>query len=103
MFLQASVSHSVHRGGGWVLNPGVGTHLLSHSVHGGTPGYYGIRLTNGRYASYWNAFLFWLNQLHEIKLMTGVSTHSGSVLIFCWCDCVICADWQTENFMVLSN
>ena len=35
MFLQASVSHFVRRGGGWVLNPGVGTHPLSHSVHGG--------------------------------------------------------------------
>ena len=35
MFLQASVSHFVRRGGGWVLNPEVGTHPLSHSVHGG--------------------------------------------------------------------
>ena len=37
MFLQASVRHSVHRGGRWVLNPGVGNHPISHFVHGGHP------------------------------------------------------------------
>ena len=51
MFLQLSVSHSVHGGG-------------SASAGGalGRPppppfGYYGIRSIRGRYASYWNAFL----------------------------------------------
>ena len=49
MFPQASVSHSVHGGEG-VLTP--------TQIH--APAYSGIRLTSGRYASYWNAFLFFL-------------------------------------------
>ena len=62
MFSQASVSHSVQRRGvEWVLIPRV----VLYPLGGGnsTPGYmdlgyYGIRLTSGRYTSYWNAFLF---------------------------------------------
>ena len=53
MFLHLSVSHSVHRGGG------------SASVHAGIPPPPRTRHTSprrlllrGRYASYWNAFLF---------------------------------------------
>ena len=42
--------HSVHRGG---LHPGRGIWQTPPPI-----AYYGIRSTSGRYASYWNAFLF---------------------------------------------
>ena len=80
MFLHLSVSHSVHRGGvlPGQIPPGAGTlpgryspltstplgrypsgqvHLLAGTAP--PPGrYYEIRSMSGRYAYYWNAFLF---------------------------------------------
>ena len=63
MFSEASVSHSVH-GGVW-------RGAASGGVGGQTPhiGYYGIRSTSGRYASYWNAFLF-INDFKCIQIVT---------------------------------
>ena len=59
VFLHPSVSHSVHRGRGFLsLAPG-GVHpLVTHPghTHPWTPP--SRRSTSGRYASYWNAFLF---------------------------------------------
>ena len=62
----APVCHSVHRGGTWAGNP-----QQVYPQAGTPPGWYtplgrytpwamhaGIRSTSGRYASYWNAFLF---------------------------------------------
>ena len=71
MFLHVSVSHSVHGGGGsiWagthpdrytpkqVHHPPAGTPTPPGQVH--PPGaVHEIRATSGRYASYWNAFLY---------------------------------------------
>ena len=54
------VCHSVHRGGVPAPNfrggGGVGGCLLQ--IFGGGPPIFGIRSPFGRYASYWNAFLF---------------------------------------------
>ena len=63
MFLHLSVSHSVHRGvciQGWVGIQGGSVSRSGSASGGGTDPlrYYGIRSTSGRYASYWNAFLF---------------------------------------------
>ena len=76
MFSQVCVKNSADRGGGLPLGrlyPGGG--LLGegfcpggYAIQGGwadSPppkkiGYYGIRSTSGRYASYWNAFLLQL-------------------------------------------
>ena len=81
IFLQASVCHSVHRVGLPHLPPPPPTHRqtplpdadphwMQSPMDADPPGcrppppakrytgYYGIRSTSGRYASYWNAFLF---------------------------------------------
>ena len=59
MFLHLSVSHSVYRGvPGQVSPPG---QVHPPAVHAG------IRSTSGRYASYWNAFLFFLPFRKEIN------------------------------------
>ena len=78
MFSQASVILS--RGGGGVcLRSGgcLGRYLLGrHPPDRPSPQHYGIRSTNGRYASYWNAFLLSLgmdaapsaNELLSVKV-----------------------------------
>ena len=50
-FSQVSVSHSVHRGIGWVGISG------PMSFVGGYRGYNGLRSASGWFATYWNAFL----------------------------------------------
>ena len=68
MFSHLSVSHSVHREGGCIQ--GVCIQGCLHPVHPGVVhpgglgrpsiGYYSIRSMSGQYASYWNAFLYYI-------------------------------------------
>ena len=88
MFLHLSVSHSVHWGGGSASRRvciwGVCIHggRGSASCGGGrlgrhpSPRYHGIRSTSGRYASYWNAFLF--------KIFLSFFLDGSSILTSFW-------------------
>ena len=64
MFSEARVIPSVHIGGGcWLPSVNHRSHDQGGSASGGLgrpppPEHYGIRSISGRYASYWNAFLF---------------------------------------------
>ena len=50
-----------------------------HPGGGQTPpiGYYGIQSTSGRYASYWNAFLFKIKLVAYLQLMNANSVSAG--------------------------
>ena len=60
-------------GGGWG-GRGVGQTLLPRHI-----GYYGIRSTSGRYASYWNAFLL---HMFFLSLVFRLRGSIGTVLNF---------------------
>ena len=77
MFLHVSVTLFTGCGlhpGGWVSSRGL------HRRGVGRPPirYYGIRSTRGRYASYWNAFLFKENLCLVLKISRGLYKWSGS-------------------------
>ena len=81
MFLHLSVSHSVHRGGVcpsacWDTH----TPLLGPEA---APTPWEIRVTSGRYASYWNAYLF--RQLFRNFL---IFQYSGALFNFRHCQCL---------------
>ena len=63
MFSQASVSHSVHRGQGGVCQtpPGQTPLPQADTPPGQTPPPTSDSHCRGRYASYWNAFLFYFS------------------------------------------
>ena len=66
IFSQVSVSHSVHSGGG---RCGMGACTAGGCVAGGAcmAGGYEIWSMSGRYASYWNAFLFTSQMLLDCR------------------------------------
>ena len=83
--LHLSVSHSVQRGGGcaWLLEGACvvvrGRAWLQRGMRGlrgdACVGYDEIRSMSGRYASYWNTFLFQsLSPVTRIKNFLGLST-----------------------------
>ena len=59
MFSQACVKNSVHGGGGWGVGEGMG--CLPLGAGGCTSPWVESPPLGGRYASYWNAFLFLLH------------------------------------------
>ena len=108
MFLQLSVI--LFRGGGFCIQGGSaskGGGLHPEGLHrwgrmADPPnGYYGIRSTNGRYASYWNAFLFLYAISFSISL--GFSKENDKVLglahLVCW-DCPYAKSWICLCFNV---
>ena len=86
MFSQASLSHSVQGGGGGYSPPGWVLTTLTPSGYMEL-GYCGIRLTNGQYASYWNAFLLafqflslYIYLLFRRHTCTDVVTRENSII-----------------------
>ena len=65
----------------YVQREGVGTPIPNPSVTWHL-GCHVIQSTSGRYASYWNAFLFALHSLFEHMILDGIEKNNHSFLIF---------------------
>ena len=86
------VCHSVHRGG-------------SASVHVGIPPPPRIRSTSGRYASYWNAFLFHTAQRQiqipiRVRIRIGSESESVSYNVN---EPIMCGKWNEQKLQKFSR
>ena len=84
--------------------PSLGRHPLGRHPQGRHPlfGYYGIRSTSGRYASYWNAYFLIFFVVEDIGPIFGATDTPGSPHFSLVC-IVACAQWIPENHLLTSG